>query len=191
MTPAESAPNSGAGRGNDGGMTHSIDSTELNEALDVLAIGRLQSRYGDVITRQAWGELGDLFLPDAPITLDLRRGEPIELVGPVALGEMVAAAVARFEFFEFALLNSVIDVVDPGDAEARTATGRLYMWELRQHATTGRWSNAYGLYEDTYVRRHGRWVIGARHYSSLARSAESDDGAPEGHDYEVFPVPGR
>lgn len=158
---------------------------------DVFAIQRLQARYGDVITRQAWSELRDLFKPDAPITLDLRRGAPTELVGPVALGEMVERAVARFEFFEFALLNSVVDLIAPApDGQPRTATGRLYMWELRQHATTGRWSNAYGLYRDTYVHVDGRWLIGARRYSSLARTAEAGtETPPDAHDYEVFPVP--
>jgi len=160
--------------------------TDLAEALDVLAIQRLQARYGDVITRRAWAELDALFLPEAPITLDLRRGEVVELIGPGALGHMVEHAVARFEFFEFALLNAVIDVVDPGADESRTATGRLYMWELRQHGESGRWSNAYGLYRDRYVRHEGRWVIGARSYTSLARTAEDPTG---GRDYEVFTVP--
>mgnify|MGYP000272914595 CR=1 FL=1 len=84
--------------------------------------------------------------------------------------------------------KSVIDVIDPDQGESRTATGRLYMWELRQ-LSTGRWTNAYGLYCDTYVRHDGRWVIGARTYSSLARTADAADG-PGGHDYEVFPIPG-
>ena len=66
-----------------------IDQGELREALDVLAIQRLQARYGDVVTRRAWGELDDLFVTAAPIELDLRRGEPLHLVGAAALGEMV------------------------------------------------------------------------------------------------------
>jgi len=169
-------------------MSDHISAAELSDALDYLAITRLQARYGDVVSRQAWAELDDLFLPDAPITLDLRRGDPIELVGPSALGEMVERAVERFEFFEFALLNSVIDVVGvDADRDARTATGRLYMWELRQEAATGRWTNAYGLYRDQYVRDQGRWVIGLRHYSSVARTG---DGSGDGPEYEVFDIPG-
>ncbi|MFN8052135.1 MAG: nuclear transport factor 2 family protein [Acidimicrobiales bacterium] len=152
---------------------------DLSDALDYLAITRLQARYGDVITRRAWAELEPLFLPDAPITLDLRRGAPLELVGAEALGRMVERAVERFEFFEFALLNSVVDVVDAG-AEHATATGRLYMWELRQEAASGRWTNAFGLYRDRYVRHEGRWVIAQRTYSSLART---------GPDNEVFTIP--
>lgn len=163
-----------------------IEVRELREALDVLAIGRLQARYGDVVTRRAWAELGDLFVADAPIELDLRRGEPMHLVGATALGEMVERAVSRFEFFEFALLNSVVDVVGPG-----AATGRLYMCELRQDAATGRWTTAYGLYRDVYRRGDdGAWRIESRRYSSLARTAD-DPGRPAtaAPDFEVFDVP--
>lgn len=163
-----------------------ISAAELRSALDEFAIRRLQSTYGDVITRRAWAELDDLFVPDAPIELDLRRGEPLRLEGAAALGRMVERAVERFEFFEFALLNSVIDLVDGGNA-----TGRLYMWELRQVAESGRWTNAFGLYRDAYARGDdGRWRIASRRYSSLARSAETDerpDGLPA--DYEVFDIP--
>ena len=97
-----------------------MDDDERDELLTVVAIGRLQARYGDVVTRQAWAELDDLFVPDAPIELDLRRGNPLHLVGPRALGDMVATAVARFEFFEFALLNSVVELGD-GDTLAKAS----------------------------------------------------------------------
>ena len=43
--------------GKDVPMSHSIDAAELADALDVIAIGRLQARYGDIVSRQAWGEL--------------------------------------------------------------------------------------------------------------------------------------
>lgn len=152
----------------------------LYEALDYIAITRLQARYGDVITRQAWAELDDLFVADAPIIIDLRRGEPLHLTGAPALAAMVQRAVARFEFFEFAILNSVVDVIAPGTADGRTATGRLYMWELRQDAATGRWTNAFGLYRDQYVVVDGVWRFAKRSYSSLARTAS---------DSEVFAIP--
>ena len=48
--------------GKDVRMSHSIDAAELADALDVIAIGRLQARYGDIVSRQAWGELDDIFL---------------------------------------------------------------------------------------------------------------------------------
>ena len=39
--------------GKDVRMSHSIDAAELADALDVIAIGRLQARYGDIVSRQA------------------------------------------------------------------------------------------------------------------------------------------
>lgn len=150
---------------------------ELRATLDELAIRRLQAAYGDVVTRQAWDELPAMFLPGCPITLDLRDGRVIEQVGAEAIGAFIAASIERFEFFEFALLNSVVDV--RGDE----ATGRLYMWELRQDTSNHRWSNAFGLYSDDYRRVGGRWVFAARRYSSLARTA------PDGEGMEVFSVP--
>ncbi len=150
---------------------------DLRDAIDHLAVGRLQATYGDVVTRRAWDELVPLFDPACPVRLDLRRGSVVELVGPEAGGAYIDGAVARFEFFEFALLNAVVDV--DGD----TATGRVYMWELRQDAETHTWSNAFGLYRDRYVRQGGRWRFAARDYSSLARSA------PDGSGMEVFAIP--
>jgi hypothetical protein len=152
------------------------DEYELRGALDVLAISRLQSAYGDVVTRQAWHELIPLFRPDCPVRLDLRDGRVLEKVGPEEIGAFIAASIERFEFFEFAVLNAVVDVLSED-----TATGRVYIWELRQES--GRWSNAFGLYQDTYQRIDGQWVFAERHYSSLARSA------PDGNGMEVFPVP--
>jgi hypothetical protein len=150
---------------------------ELREALDHLAISRLQAAYGDAVTRQAWHELPPMFLPGCPVRLDLRDGRVIEHIGAEAIGAFISASIKRFEFFEFALLNSVIDV--RGDA----ATGRLYMWELRQDIATHRWSNAFGLYHDDYRRVDGRWLFAARKYASLARTAPDGDGR------DVFTMP--
>ncbi len=154
------------------------DDAELRGALDELALRRLQAAYGDAVTRRAWDELVPMFRPDCPIRLDLRDGTVLEHVGPEAIGAFIASSIERFEFFEFALLNAVVSL--DGDV----ASGRLYMWELRQDAASGRWSNAYGLYRDRYERADGRWVFAARDYSSLARTA------PDGEGMVVFSVPG-
>jgi hypothetical protein len=154
------------------------DPDELRVALDELAIRRLQSTYGDAVSRQAWAELGPMFAPGAPIDLDLRDGTARRFEGGEAIAEFIAGSIERFEFFEFALLNAVVDVL--GDD---TAAGRLYMWELRQAADTHRWSNAYGLYRDRYARIDGRWVFAERRYSSLARTH------PDGDGMVVFDIP--
>jgi hypothetical protein len=151
------------------------DPAAVARAVDVVAIGQLAARYGDVVTRRAWGELPSLFAPGCPVTLDLRGGRVLELAGADDVGSFVAASVERFAFFEFAVLNHVVDVA--GDR----ATGRLYLWELRQEAATATWTNAYGVYQDDYARLDGRWVFARRRYASLARGTADA--------MEVFEVP--
>jgi hypothetical protein len=111
------------------------------ELVEHHAVCRLQTTYGDAVTRRAWDELAALFVPDAPVTLDLRSGSVLRHTGGDEIAGFIAAAVERFEFFEFALLNAVVNLEGDG------ATGRLYMWELRQDAQTHRWTNAFGLYD--------------------------------------------
>jgi hypothetical protein len=139
-----------------------------------LSITRLQAAYADVVTRRAWAELDDLFVAGAPVHINTVTRPVIEVVGGAALGEFIGASIERFEFFEFVILNTVIDV----ESETR-AHGRLYMVELRQDAVSGGWSNAFGVYHDDYAFDDGRWRFAERSYQSLARTGRS----------EVFPFP--
>ena len=134
-----------------------------------LAITRLQASYADVVTRRAWDELEPLFAPDAPIHIDTVTRPVVDVVGAKGLAAFVAPAVERFEFFEFVILNAVVDVQD--DA---TASGRLYMVEIRQERDNQVWSNAFGLYQDDYAVYDGRWRFSRRKYRSLARRFGSD-----------------
>lgn len=157
-------------------MASSLGPTD--DALAYLAIVRLHAAYADVITRRAWPELHEQFRPDATVTLHLGVGEPKTVVGPQQVGEFIAAAIDRFEFFEFVVLNSVVSVSDDGTS----ATGRMYMQELRQDEASGRWTTIYGVYDDTYTQLDGRWRFAKRDYHSLARPSR---------DMVVFPIPGR
>jgi hypothetical protein len=148
-----------------------------DDSLAYLAITRLQAAYADVVTRRAWPELEPLFLPDAPIHVDTVSRPVIELTGAAALGEFVSGAIERFEFFEFVILNTVVHV----DLD-ETATGRLYMVELRQDRETGEWSNAFGVYHDDYALVDSRWCFAERSYQSLARKVGLDRA-------EVYPFP--
>ena len=150
------------------------------ESLDALAIMRLQGRYGDTVTRQAWDELVPLFLPDCPLRVDRGDGRTAELIGPEAIGRFIADAIAHFEFFAFTIVNTVVDV----GADGVTASGRLYIHELRQERDTHRWTDAYGLYRDTYTNDDGCWRFATRDYSSMARTTSTGDGM------DVFPIPG-
>jgi hypothetical protein len=150
------------------------------EALDALAIMRLQGRYGDTVTRQAWDELVPLFLPGCPLRVDRGDGSIVEQVGPAAIGRFIADAIAHFEFFAFTIVNTMVDV----GADGVTASARLYIHELRQERDTHRWTDAYGLYRDTYRKDDGCWRFATRDYSSIARTSATRDCM------DVFPIPG-
>jgi hypothetical protein len=151
----------------------------MDDALDHLAITRLQAEYGDAVTRQAWDELTPMFLADCPVRLDLQGDSVIERTGPTEIAELIASSVERFEFFAFTIQNSVVHVAPNGS----DATGRLYIRELRQEREGHRWTTAFGLYRDTYRKVDGRWRFATRDYSSLARTDASGDGM------DVFPIP--
>jgi hypothetical protein len=144
------------------------------ETLDYIAIRRLQSSYADIVTRRSWAELGHVFRPDAEVVLDRKDGTPLVLRGPQAVGDFIAGAIARFDLFEFVVLNTVIEIEDD------RASARMYMWELRHDPVGGR-SDAYGLYRDEHCRIDGRWWFAGRRYQTLARSLTPD--------FTVFPLP--
>ena len=149
-------------------MTSPALADALQETIDYVAISRLQSAYADVVNRRTWTELADLFLPDAPVRVDTVTNPVVDLAGPGALGEFIGGAIARFEFFEFVILNTRVDIA--GDA----ARGRVFMCELRQDAGSGRFTRAFGVYHDDYRRVDGRWWFAARRYQSLARSGRGE-----------------
>ena len=148
---------------------------ELDDAAtrSLVAVQRLQAAYGDSVTRRAWAEVRALFEPDAVVRIDTRTGPPFSLEGANEVVAFVERALERFVFFEFAILNAVSEVA--GDS----ATGRVYICELRRDRA-GEWTQAYGLYQDRYVRADGAWRIAERRYASLARM---------GPTVESFPLP--
>jgi hypothetical protein len=133
------------------------------EARSLVAVHRLQTTYGDAVTRRAWDEVAELFEPGAVVRIDTRTRAPFELVAPDALVDFIAASLETFMFFEFTILNAVAEV--DGDE----ATGRVYIGEVRRDAA-GEWNQAYGLYQDRYRRTDGDWRIRGRQYTSLART---------------------
>jgi hypothetical protein len=140
----------------------------LQETIDYVAITRLQSAYADIVNRRAWPEFDDLFRPDAPVTVDTVTNPVVSLTGPGAVGDFIGGAIERFEFFEFVVLNAVVTI--DGD----TATGRVFMCELRQERESGRFTRAFGLYRDDYARVDGKWWFARRRYQSLARSGRGE-----------------
>jgi hypothetical protein len=141
---------------------------DQNEMADFIAIQRLQASYADIVTRRQWSELEQIFLPDATVTIDRLEGTPFTLRTPAGIGEFISTSIERFEFFEFVILNSVIEF---GPAGSRQATARMYMAELRQSREGGRRSTAFGLYRDRYIKRGDDWLIEERKYRSAARTS--------------------
>jgi hypothetical protein len=141
------------------------------ETDDVVALWRLQSAYADVITRRAWADLEELFLPDTEVHVDTVTTPPRTFVGPSAFGDFVAGAIARFDHFAFVILNTVVEL-DPAAAggEATTARGRIFMCEVRHDEATDSWQNAHGVYQDRYRHLDGRWWFADRRYRSMART---------------------
>lgn len=146
-----------------------MDEAALQETVDYVAIRRLQCAYADIVTRRAWDELHGIFRPDAQVVVDTRVGDPLVLDGPGGVGDFISGAIARFSFFEFVILNTVIAI------DGERAQARMYIQELRQDADNGRWTNAYGLYQDHYTRLDGRWWFASRRYGSMARTAPEND----------------
>lgn len=144
------------------------------ETIDYIALRRLQNAYADIVTRRAWPELAKIFIPEAEVVIDRRDVSPLVLRGPGGVGDFIAGAIARFDLFEFVILNTVIEV--DGDA----ARARMYMWEIRHDSSAGR-SDAFGLYQDEHRKIEGRWWFVGRRYQTLARTQVAD--------YTVFPVP--
>lgn len=150
------------------------DPTETD---DVVALWRLQSRYADVVTRRAWPELHQVFLPDTAVHLDTVTSPARTIVGPEAFGAFVADAIARFDHFAFVILNTVVDLTGPDGAR-----GRIFMCEVRHDTVTDTWPTAHGVYQDRYRRQDGRWWIAERHYRSMARTGPEARivGLPDG-----------
>ena len=151
-----------------------------------VALDRLQRRYADVITRRAWDELADLFLPDTVVHLDTVTAAPRDLIGPTEFAEVIGAAMARFDHFTFVILNGIAELDEPSagdlDADGLGAHGRIFLCEIRHETERDAWSTAHGVYQDRYVLAGGRWRIAERQYRSMARTGPDEAilGLPPG-----------
>ena len=160
------------------------DSDQLAETIDYVALRRLQSRYADIVTRQAWSELADIVRADCTVVVDVRDRQ-FELVGPSEYGEFIARQIERFDLFQFVMLNTVMSI----DAAAGTAGARLYIHEIRQNVSDGRRTDAYGVYHDRFERDgEGCWWFARRRYRSFARTAEPR-GASDFVVFDPAPIP--
>lgn len=156
------------------------ESARLAEALDYLEIRRVQNRYADIVTRRAWPELHEIMEPACRLSLNLGDSR-MSFDGPGAIGDFIGEQLEQFSFFEFVILNTVMDI-DSGSGEA---AARMYMQELRQNVSDGRRTNAFGVYHDRFRRHDGCWWIAERRYGSFSRTVAA---GPE-NEQVVFPLP--
>jgi hypothetical protein len=143
------------------------------ETVDYVAIRRLQDAYADIVTRRAWGELDEVFLPATRVTLHRGSSDPLLLEGPRAIGDFIGNAIAGLDFFEFVILNTRVVLRHGNDDDA--AVARVYMNELRHDGATGQWTTVYGVYHDAHRRVDGRWWFAERRYHTLARTGRAVD----------------
>jgi hypothetical protein len=129
-----------------------------------LAITRLQGRYADIASRQAWSELQSIVLPDATFAFDLGAGDVLTFVGPDELAAFGARACERFEFYQYIPLNTVVSLTSK-----TRATGRSYSLEIGVEKAGEDWTEFYGLYHDDYAVDHGEWRFAGRHFQTVAR----------------------
>lgn len=136
-------------------------------------IRELQARYADICSRRAFEELDTVISADAVILLDL-HSRTLSFRGPEEIGEFINESIKPFDFFQFVIRNSVIDIGNEGS----DATGRLWMSELRHVRETGQWSTIFGVYHDQYRLTEEGWRISSRQYHTLARLSHAlDDSA--------------
>ncbi len=157
---------------------------DLDETIAYVALRRLQDRYADIVTRRAWTELAEIMRPDCVITVNL-LDRAIDFNGPQAIGDFIGEQLQQFDFFEFVILNTVMEI----DAEAGTAGARMYIQEARSQRGGNR-SDTFGVYLDRFDRDpDGRWWFARRLYQSYARTNPTDRPADHKADLTVFDLP--
>ena len=117
------------------------------------------------MSRRAFGELRELFRPAAPVLIELPGGTR-EVIGPDDFGRFVEKRIGDLAFFQFVILNSVVE-------HASTATppapARIHMCELRQDARRRSSSPCSTACTATSTRgSDGRWWFAHRRFSPLA-----------------------
>jgi hypothetical protein len=118
---------------------------------DELAIRRLGAAYADACGRLCAADVARLFAPDATMGM---------AGGMVAPGDKILKnfeiVLGRQAFLVQTLHSGLIELA--GD----TARGRWWMSEILRAADSEQFNVNHGFYEDTYVRRDGRWLFGSR-----------------------------
>ena len=125
---------------------------------DRLAIRELVDSYGDAVSRYSAEDWGANWAVDAVWNLNLPNLPKVE--GRKAIVELWVQAMAAYEY--------VIMTSKPGEivVDKNQATGRFFTSEITR-LKGGEEQRIAGRYDDTYVKRDGRWYFKSRTYKML------------------------
>ena len=142
----------------------------MNETFDDwLAITHTIARYGRLADQRRSGEMADLFTPDGRMLMFRPRAdEPAE--SPVGREQLIAAFDTLAAFVVTSHVLSPSDVEIDGDS-ARAHTSCM-SHHVRETAEGRMRFTLADRYEDTLVRREGRWFFQERRkYTDWTESA--------------------
>ncbi|MGH8227463.1 MAG: nuclear transport factor 2 family protein [Steroidobacteraceae bacterium] len=133
---------------------------QVDRLESVAAVKRLQRAFGYYVDRALWNQAADLFAPDGTVELGAdgvyvgreRVREYLERLG----GGRIGLPYGRLD--EHYQLQPVVHVA----ADGRFAKGRWFDFGLLgQFLKAADWAD--GIYENTYVKRDGVWMIQSMH----------------------------
>ena len=121
---------------------------------DRLAIRELIEAYGDAVIRRNADDWVNCWADDAVWMI---RGRAV--TGHATLRETWLGAMANYESVGFFCNPGMVEI--QGD----TAKGRTQTLEFLVPADGGKRRAQVGLYEDTFVKRGGRWYFASRSFT--------------------------
>lgn len=148
----------------------------LAETVAYTQIRRLQAQYADILNCRRWASMADIMEPACPVSIE-GFGDPMVFTGPQETAGFLSTSIDGFNFFQFIILNTVIDI----DADAGTAGARMHIYEPRQMAADGQRFDGWGVYHDRFRRDgDGRWWYAERRYQDCTPSGQG--GTPSAHE---------
>jgi uncharacterized protein (TIGR02246 family) len=125
---------------------------------DRIAISELVDSYGDAVSRHSAQDWGANWAPDAVWNLNLPDLPKVE--GREAIVALWTQAMAAYEWV--IMTSKAGEIRVNGDR----ASGRFYTWELTR-LKGGEEQRISGRYEDSYIKKDGRWYFQSRTYKML------------------------
>ena len=152
----------------------------MSTVADELAIRNLVAGYADALHRrdaQAWGddwaEDAKWIMPSSPET----PMKKLEFSGRETIRSVWVRAMSGFPVVHHIYHSGQITFAD------QTA-GRWYVSEYMTDADGGAW-RIFGVYEDKYTQKDGRWLFAERDFTVLFRGPAEAEGVSYPHPQAV------